>query len=70
MEAVMTFPFVPLFPSLLFSSLHLFFGSRPGTNVVGTGFYHLPMEMRFPVRQIHGKVAIEPYRSVVGHISS
>jgi len=36
-----------LFSSLLFS-LHPFFGSRPGTNGVGTGFYHLPMEVEFP----------------------
>jgi len=33
---------------LLFSSLHLFFGFRPSTNGVGTGFYHLPMEVEFP----------------------
>ena len=48
MEAVKTFPFVPLFPSLLFYSLHLFFGSRPGTNGIGTGCYRLPMEVEFP----------------------
>jgi len=24
------------------------FGSRPGTNGVGTGFYHLPLEVEFP----------------------
>jgi len=47
MEVVQTFPFVPLFLSVLFS-LHLFFGSRPGTNGVGTGFYHLPMKVEFP----------------------
>jgi hypothetical protein len=34
--------------SLLFSILYCFFGSRPGTNGVGTGFYHLPMEVEFP----------------------
>jgi len=34
---------------LLFSSfLHVFFGSRPGTNGVGIGFYHLPLEVEFP----------------------
>jgi hypothetical protein len=50
MEAVQMFPFVPLFPSLLFSSLlsSLLIGFRPGTNGVGTGFYHLPMEVEFP----------------------
>jgi hypothetical protein len=52
MEAVQKFPFVTLFPSLLFSSLlfsiHPFFGSRPGTNGLGTGFYHVPMEVEFP----------------------
>jgi hypothetical protein len=45
-EAVQTFPFVPLLPSLVFSSLCI--GFRPGTNGVGTGFYHLPMELEFP----------------------
>jgi hypothetical protein len=40
MEAVQTFPFVPLFPSLLFSSLlsSVPIGFRSGTNGVGTGF--------------------------------
>ena len=33
-----------LFSSLLFTS----FGSRPSTNSVGTGFYHLPLEVEFP----------------------
>jgi len=33
---------------LFLSSLLLFFGSRPGTNGVGTGFYHLLMEAEFP----------------------
>ena len=32
----------------LSSSPLLFFGSRPSTNVVGTGFYNLPMEVEFP----------------------
>jgi hypothetical protein len=48
MEAVQTFPFVPLFPSLLFSSVYHLFGSQPGTNGVGTGFSHLPMEVEYP----------------------
>jgi hypothetical protein len=33
---------------LFLSSLLLFFGSRPGTNGVGTGFYHLLLEVEFP----------------------
>ena len=33
---------------LFLSSLLLFFGSRPGTNSVGMGFYHLPWEVEFP----------------------
>jgi len=39
-----------LFSSLLFSSLlsSLLIGFRPGTNGVGMGFYHLPMEVEFP----------------------
>jgi len=32
----------------LFLSSLLFFGSRPGTNGVGMGFYHQPMEVEFP----------------------
>jgi hypothetical protein len=35
-----------LFSSLLFTSLLI--GSRPGTNGVGMGFYHLPLEVEFP----------------------
>jgi hypothetical protein len=41
-------PFFCFFSSLLFSILFYFFGSRPGTNGIGTGFYHLPMEVEFP----------------------
>ena len=33
---------------LYLSSVFLFLGSRPGTNGVGTGIYHLPMEVEFP----------------------
>jgi len=33
---------------LFLSSLLLFFGSRPGTNGVGTGFYHQSMDVEFP----------------------
>jgi hypothetical protein len=33
---------------LVFSSLLLFFGSWPGTNGVGTGFYHQSMDVEFP----------------------
>ena len=36
------------FGCFLVSSLLLFFGSRPGTNGVGMGFYHQPMEVEFP----------------------
>jgi hypothetical protein len=32
----------------LFLSSLLFFGSWPGTNGVGTGFYHLLLEVEFP----------------------
>jgi hypothetical protein len=35
--------------SLMFTSfLSLLIGSRPGTNGVGMGFYHLPLEVEFP----------------------
>ena len=34
--------------SCFFSSSLLFFGSRPGTNGVGMGFYLLPLEVEFP----------------------
>ena len=34
--------------SLLFLIPFSSFGSRPGTNGVGTGFYHLPLEVEFP----------------------
>jgi len=51
------------------SSLLLFFGSQPGTNGVGTGFYYLGSQSGgggfSPVRQIRPKVAIELYRLVV-----
>jgi hypothetical protein len=33
--------------SLLFSLLHYFFGSRPSTNGVGTGFYHLMIPVKW-----------------------
>jgi len=36
------------FGCFLVSCLLLFFGSRPGTNDVGMGFYHEPMEVEFP----------------------
>jgi len=53
---------------LLFSLL--FFGSRPGTNGVGMGFYHRHWRWSFPVRRIRRKVAIQQYRSVVGLMGS
>jgi len=34
--------------SLLFLIPFSSFGSRPGTNGLGTGFYHLPLEVEFP----------------------
>jgi len=53
---------VPSFSSLLFSLLLYFFGSRPSTNGVGTGFYHLRRRVKwrwsFPVRRIRRKVAL------------
>ena len=51
--------------SLLFSFL-LFFGSRPGTNGVGMGFYHLPLEVEFPRAPDPLKGRPECYRSVAG----
>ena len=46
----------------LFSLLHYFFGSRPSTNGVGSGFYHLRRYVKwrwsFPVRRICRKVAL------------
>jgi len=49
-------PFFCIFSSLLFSILLYFFGFRPSTNGVGTGFYHLQITAKwrwsFPVRRI------------------
>lgn len=39
--------FVLLLCLILFSSLHLVFGSPPGSSGVGTHFYQLPMDMEF-----------------------
>jgi len=36
-----------LLDDFLFLSSLLFIGSRPGTNGIGTGFYHLLMEAEF-----------------------
>jgi len=58
---------------LFVPSLLLFFGSRPGTNGVGMGFYHLwghKWRWIFPVCQIRRKVAMELYRSVLGLMGS
>jgi hypothetical protein len=33
---------------LILYSLHLFFGSRPGTNGIATGFYALLMKLELP----------------------
>ena len=59
---------------MFLSSLLLFFGSRPGTNGVGMGFYHLQITAKwrwsFPVHRIRRKVAIELYQSVAGLIIS
>jgi hypothetical protein len=41
-------PFFCFFSSLHFSIPYYFFGSRPDTNGVGMGFYHLPTEVEFP----------------------
>jgi len=55
-------PFFCLFSSLLFSILFYIFGSRPSTNGVGTGFYHLRITAKwrwsFPVRGIRRKVTL------------
>ena len=52
------------------SSLLLFFGSQPGTNGIGTGFYHQPMEVEFPRAPDPPKGRHELYRSVVGLMGS
>jgi len=72
MEAVQTFPFVPLFPSLLCSSL-LFISSldlRPVQMVSAWVFTTCQWRWSFPVRWIGRKVAIELYRLVVGLMGS
>jgi len=51
------------------SSLLLFWGSRPGTHAISVGFYHLPLEVEFPMCRIHRKVAIELYQLVAGLLS-
>jgi len=33
---------------LFFSSVHLSFGSRPATNGIDTGLYHLSKDVEFP----------------------
>ena len=53
---------VSCFSSLLLSLLHYFFGSRPSTNGVRTGFYHLRRQVKwrwsFPVRRIRRMATI------------
>jgi hypothetical protein len=53
---------ISFFSSLLFSILYYFIGSRPGTNGVGMGFYHLRMAAKwrwsFPVGRIRRKVTL------------
>jgi len=66
--------FLLLLSSVLVTSLlHYFFGSRPSTNGVGTGFYHLrrPVKWRwsFPVRRIR-RMATIWYWFIVGLIGS
>jgi len=39
---------IPLGVFLFLFSHLLLFGSRPGTNGVGTGFYHMLLEVVFP----------------------
>jgi len=55
-------PIFCFFSSLLFSILHYFIGSRPGTNGVGTGFYRLRMaaqwRLSFPMRRIRRMVTL------------
>jgi len=50
----------------LLSSLLLFFGSRPGTNGVGTGLYHQPKEVESPSAPDSLKVPSEQYGTVAG----
>jgi len=55
---------------LFLSSALLFFGSRPSTNSVGTGFYHLPLEVEFPRAPDPLTGHRERYWSVVGLMGS
>jgi len=71
MEAVQTFPFVPLFPSLLCPSFHLFlldFG--PVQMASARVFTTCQWRWSLPVPRIRRKVAFELYRSVVGLMGS
>jgi hypothetical protein len=65
-------PFICFFTSLLFSILYYFFGSRPSTNGVGTGFYHIrdTAEWRgsFPVCRIRRKATVR-FQTVAGLLS-
>jgi len=47
-------------------SFVLFIGSRPGINGVGTGFFHLLLEVEFPRAPDQPKGRPEWYRSVAG----
>jgi hypothetical protein len=51
---------------LLLSSLLLIFGSRPGRTGVGTGFYHLRLEVEFPFALNPPKGRPEWYRLIPG----
>jgi len=68
MEAVRTFPFVPLFPSHLCSVFCLDLG--PVQMASGRVLTICQWRWSFPVRRIRRKVAIELYRSVVGRMGS
>jgi hypothetical protein len=55
------------FGSFLFLSTRLlFFGSQPGTNGVGMGFYHLPLKVEFPRAPDAPKSCPVQYRLVAG----
>jgi hypothetical protein len=55
---------------LFLSSFLLFFGSRPGTNGVGMGFYHLPLEVVFSRARDRPKGRPVRYQSEAGLIRS
>jgi len=72
MEAVQTFPFVPLFPSFLFSSLFFISSLDLGPVQMALARVCTTYQWRwsFPVRLMRRKVCIELNQSVVGLMGS